>query len=36
MFGAATRSHVRICFAAEPATLREAGVRIQRFVHTLS
>jgi arginine:pyruvate transaminase len=32
MFGTATRSHVRICFGAEPATLQEAGLRIQRFV----
>ena len=35
MFGAATQSHVRICFGAEPATLHEAGVRIQRFVNRL-
>ena len=33
MFGPATRSHVRLCFAAEPATLQEAGLRIQRFVN---
>jgi arginine:pyruvate transaminase len=36
MFGAATRFHVRICFAAEPSTLREACARIQRFAATLA
>ena len=36
MFGAATRSYVRICFGAEPATLREACARMQRFVATLA
>jgi arginine:pyruvate transaminase len=36
MFGAATRFHVRICFAAAPATLREACTRIQRFAATLA
>lgn len=35
MFGAATRSHVRICYAAEPATLADACARIQRFATTL-
>jgi arginine:pyruvate transaminase len=36
MFGAATRSFVRICFAAEPARLVEACRRIQRFVGGLA
>jgi arginine:pyruvate transaminase len=36
MFGAATRSFVRICFGAEPATLQEACTRIQRFAATLA
>ena len=35
MFGAATRSHVRICFAAEEAKLREACTRIHRFAQSL-
>jgi arginine:pyruvate transaminase len=35
MFGTATRSHVRICFAAEEAKLREACTRIHRFAETL-
>jgi arginine:pyruvate transaminase len=36
MFGAATRDYVRICFAAEPATLKEACTRIRRFTTGLS
>ena len=36
MFGAATRAHVRICFASAPATLREACTRIQRFAARLA
>jgi arginine:pyruvate transaminase len=31
-FGRATRGYVRVCFAAEEAQLREACVRIRRFV----
>jgi len=31
-FGLATRGYVRVCFAAEQAQLREACVRIRRFV----
>jgi arginine:pyruvate transaminase len=35
MFGAATRSHVRICYAAEEHMLREACKRIHRFTASL-
>jgi aspartate/methionine/tyrosine aminotransferase len=35
MFGAATRSHVRICFAADEAKLRDACTRIHRFTASL-
>jgi aspartate/methionine/tyrosine aminotransferase len=34
-FGAETRGFVRVCFAAEESLLREAIVRIRRFVETL-
>jgi len=34
-FGAETRGFVRLCFAADEATLNEAVVRIRRFVGTL-
>ncbi|HWX78604.1 MAG TPA: aminotransferase class I/II-fold pyridoxal phosphate-dependent enzyme [Steroidobacteraceae bacterium] len=34
-FGAETRGFVRLCFAADEATLSEAVVRIRRFVGTL-
>jgi arginine:pyruvate transaminase len=34
-FGQATRGFVRICFAAEERQLRDACVRIRRFVHSL-
>src|SRR3984957_16165146 len=34
-FGAETRGFVRVCFAADEALLREAIVRIRRFVETL-
>src|ERR1700677_4715698 len=34
-FGKETRGFVRVCFAAEEALLREAIVRIRRFVETL-
>jgi arginine:pyruvate transaminase len=34
-FGAETRGFVRVCFAAEETVLREAIVRIRRFVETL-
>ncbi len=34
-FGAQTRGFVRVCFAAEEALLREAAVRLRRFVKTL-
>jgi aspartate/methionine/tyrosine aminotransferase len=34
-FGAATRGFVRVCFAADTAALREACVRIRRFVVAL-
>jgi aspartate/methionine/tyrosine aminotransferase len=34
-FGRETRGFVRICFATEGALLREASVRIRRFVETL-
>ncbi len=34
-FGAATRGFVRLCFATDEATLREAIVRIGRYVGTL-
>ncbi len=36
MFGEATRGFVRICFGAEPAALREACDRIQRFTASLA
>jgi arginine:pyruvate transaminase len=36
MFGEATRDFVRICFGAEPAALREACARIQRFTASLA
>jgi aspartate/methionine/tyrosine aminotransferase len=35
MFGEATRAYVRICYAADEATLREACKRIQRFAATM-
>lgn len=35
-FGAETRGFVRLCFATDEATLREAVVRIRRFVGTLA
>jgi len=35
-FGDETRGFVRLCFAADEATLREAIVRIRRFVGTLA
>jgi aspartate/methionine/tyrosine aminotransferase len=36
MFGEATRAYVRICYAADEATLREACKRIQRFAATVA
>jgi arginine:pyruvate transaminase len=35
-FGEATRGFVRLCFATDEATLREAMVRIGRYVGTLA
>jgi aspartate/methionine/tyrosine aminotransferase len=35
-FGEATRGFVRLCFAADEATLREAMVRIRRYVGSLA
>jgi len=35
-FGEQTRGFVRLCFAADEATLREAVVRIRRFAGTLA
>jgi len=35
-FGEATRGFVRLCFATDEATLREAIVRIGRYVGTLA
>ena len=34
-FGRETRGFVRVCFAADEALLREAAVRLRRFVKTL-
>jgi bifunctional pyridoxal-dependent enzyme with beta-cystathionase and maltose regulon repressor activities len=34
-FGAETRGFVRLCFAADEASLSQAVVRIRRFVGTL-
>jgi bifunctional pyridoxal-dependent enzyme with beta-cystathionase and maltose regulon repressor activities len=35
-FSAETRGFVRLCFATDEATLREAVVRIRRFAGTLA
>jgi arginine:pyruvate transaminase len=35
-FGEATRGFVRLCFATDEATLREAMIRIRRYVGTLT